>query len=77
MNYNIAHFKLREFACPCCGRVEVVTSLVLWLEVLRRAWGGAIHVNSGFRCARRNADVGGAKNSRHLMLRKPTVRLRC
>jgi len=67
MNYNIAHFKFKEFACPCCASVEVAASLVLWLEILRRAWGGAIHVNSGFRCARRNSDVGGTKNSRHLI----------
>jgi len=67
MNYKIEHFKLKEFACPCCGRVEITTSLVFWLEVLRRAWGTPIHVNSGFRCASRNAEVGGVSNSRHLI----------
>ena len=67
MSYNITHFKLREFACPCCSRVEVSMSLVLWLEILRRAWGEPIHANSGYRCLRHNTDVGGAKTSRHLI----------
>ena len=67
MNYNIKHFKLREFACSCCGRVEIAAALVLWMEILRRAWGGAIHVNSGYRCLRHNTNVGGAGTSRHLI----------
>ena len=47
--------------------MEVAASLVLWLEVFRLAWGDSIHVNSGYRCLRHNANVGGAKNSRHLI----------
>ena len=81
MNYNIEHFKLREFACPCCGKMEITASLVLWLEILRRAWGEPIHINSGYRCARHNVEVGGAKTSRHMIgcaadisYAKPTVR---
>jgi uncharacterized protein YcbK (DUF882 family) len=67
MNYNIAHFKHKEFACSCCGRVEVAASLVCWLEILRRAWGAPIHVNSGYRCLRHNTNVGGSKTSRHMI----------
>ena len=64
MVYNVTHFKLGEFACRCCGRVEVAAALALWLEILRRAWGGAIHVNSGYRCLRHNTNVGGSISRR-------------
>ena len=41
--------------------------LVMWLDVLRRAWGEPIIVNSGWRCGPRNLKVGGAVASRHLI----------
>ncbi|MDR1732196.1 MAG: hypothetical protein LBR61_08925 [Synergistaceae bacterium] len=39
--------------------------LVLYLDMLRSAWGGPVVVNSGWRCEAHNAEVGGSKNSRH------------
>ena len=41
--------------------------LVTWLEILRRAWGEPVIVNSGWRCAPRNLKVGGSGTSRHLI----------
>ena len=35
------------------------------LDPLRKLWGEPIIVNSGFRCAKLNKLVGGAKNSQH------------
>ena len=60
-------FRIDEFRCPCCGTGRPAALLVLWLEGLRRAWGGPVVVNSGFRCGRHNAEVGGVSNSRHLI----------
>ena len=67
MKYNVRHFNLREFNCPCCGRAYVAVALVFWLDVLRRSLGHALVVNSGFRCVARNAAVGGSPSSRHLI----------
>jgi hypothetical protein len=39
----------------------------LWLDLLRRAWGGPLGVNSGWRCAPHNSEVGGSRTSRHLI----------
>lgn len=36
------------------------------LDPLREAWGGPIHVNSGYRCAALNRAVGGAPRSQHM-----------
>jgi hypothetical protein len=41
--------------------------LVLWLDLLRRAWGAPVLVNSGWRCRAHNAEVRGSKSSRHLI----------
>lgn len=35
------------------------------LDPLRDAWGGPIRVNSGYRCPRLNAAVGGTPTSQH------------
>lgn len=36
------------------------------LDPLREAWGGPIHVNSGYRCVALNRAVGGAPRSQHM-----------
>ena len=36
------------------------------LDPLREAWGGPIHVNSGYRCPELNRAVGGAPHSQHM-----------
>ncbi|MBQ9565437.1 MAG: peptidase M15 [Synergistaceae bacterium] len=65
--YRIRHFRPGEFQCRCCGKGFISRRLVLRLDLIRRAWGGPILINSGYRCARRNAGVGGAAGSRHLI----------
>ena len=67
MKHSVRHFSVKEFNCPCCGRVKVAVALVFWLDVFRRALGHPLRVNSGFRCASRNAGVGGSSTSRHLI----------
>ncbi|MDR2175694.1 MAG: hypothetical protein LBO82_07120 [Synergistaceae bacterium] len=67
IEYKIEYFKRKEFSCPCCGEDGVSEALVLWLDLLRRAWGGPVAVNSGRRCAAHNAKVGGSERSRHLI----------
>lgn len=66
-NYQLsANFNEREFACPCCGMVEVDPLLVAKLQSMRDKIGEPITVNSGYRCARHNVAVGGALRSYHL-----------
>lgn len=67
MRYDVEFFRPEEFLCPCCGRGRPARLLVLWLDLLRRAWDGPVRVNSGFRCAAHNREVGGAERSRHLL----------
>ena len=53
--------------CPCCGKGEISEVLAMWLDILRRAWGEPVFVNSGWRCAAHNMEVGGSRTSRHLI----------
>jgi len=61
------NFSRSEFACPCCGRADVDMRLVDALQELRDLAGVPVRVNSGFRCAKHNREVGGARRSRHLL----------
>ena len=65
MKYAPAFFKRNEFACPCCGLQYISAALVFHLDMLRRAWGAPVFINSGYRCAKHNYEVKGAATSRH------------
>lgn len=46
--------------------VEHLVELIYTLNVIRKEWGSAIRVNSGYRCHALNKAVGGASSSAHL-----------
>lgn len=64
------NFRLAEFQCNHCGALPstgIKGELIDILEDVRRHFGNkAVNINSGYRCATHNRNVGGAKNSQHL-----------
>ena len=60
------HFSAKEFECHCCGQGTVDERLIELLEELRDMANAPIHVNSGYRCRKHNAAVGGLPNSQHV-----------
>ncbi len=61
------YFKRSEFACKCgCGYDTIDAMTLELLTNVREHFGKTINVSSGFRCARHNKAVGGAKKSYHL-----------
>ena len=64
------YFGMEEFRCKCCGQVafpENIEALVEnVLDPAREKLGAPIVVNSGYRCPKHNAAVGGVTNSQHL-----------
>ena len=64
------NFRLDEFKCKCgsCDPILVDDQLINWLQKIRDHFGKSIHVNSGYRCAKHNADpkVGGSPSSHHV-----------
>jgi uncharacterized protein YcbK (DUF882 family) len=67
------HFSRREFACKGCrGDCQIsqpapAPRLVSVLEAVRRQYGRAVHVTSGYRCEAYNSRIGGAASSQHLV----------
>lgn len=64
------HFAVSEFVCHCCGKGadKISPRLIELLEQLRTICGGLpIHINSGYRCPKHNAEVGGVPNSQHVL----------
>lgn len=64
------NFRLDEFKCKCgkCDPILVDDRLIEWLQKIRDHFGKSITVNSGYRCAKHNADpkTGGSPGSHHV-----------
>lgn len=62
------NFKLSEFDCKCsrCTTVLLDDALVEILQKIRDHFGVSVNVNSGYRCAEHNAEVGGDPGSHHV-----------
>lgn len=67
LSYKVLYFQPEEFRCPCCNKGIAASALVYFCDQVRRAWGGAVNVNSAWRCPKHNIEVGGASTSRHLI----------
>lgn len=69
-----AHFRLGEFACRDGTRVPLSCFELLRAELVEevleplRDTFGPCHILSGYRHARYNAAIGGARDSRHIYL---------
>lgn len=59
------YFTLDEFACPCCGMKRIDPEFAHLLDALRHDCGFPFHINSGSRCVKHNAEVGGKDKSSH------------
>lgn len=54
-----------DFSCQGVrGNIEALVDNVL--DPARRVFGGPVSVNSGYRCPKHNAEVGGVGGSQHL-----------
>lgn len=67
---KLVHFRDQEFACKHCGKLPsngMNPILLTKLDHLRCEIGAPIIVTSGYRCPLHNANVGGVKNSQHVL----------
>jgi uncharacterized protein YcbK (DUF882 family) len=64
------NFSSSEFDCNCkyddCRTTIIDVEHVEKLQELRDKWRKPIKITSAYRCAKHNADVGGATKSRHV-----------
>ncbi len=68
---NIKYFTKDEFACQCGGKYcngypeDIDMDMVRIADEIRHRIGKPIPINSGLRCEKHNARVGGVSNSQH------------
>jgi hypothetical protein len=60
------HFSKTEFACHCCGALQIEANLIEALEQLRTLAGKPVLVHDGYRCPAHNLEVGGVGDSEHI-----------
>lgn len=65
-------FSMNEFECHCgcrmpdSAKANIVALVEQVLDPARERYGKPVCVNSGYRCARHNAAVGGVAGSQHM-----------
>lgn len=62
---KMENFKLEEFKCPCCGKVEMQDSFLKLIDIARTTAGVPFVITSGYRCEKHNKEVGGKADSAH------------
>lgn len=68
---DIKYFTKAEFACKCGGKYcngypeDIDMDMVRIADEIRHRIGKPISINSGLRCEKHNARVGGVSNSQH------------
>ena len=66
MATDTKNFKVSEFACKCgCGFNKIDQRVMNMAQTIRDELGVPVRVNSGCRCEKHNASVGGVKGSKH------------
>ena len=74
------YFKINEFVCHCgCempaeARQNIEALVANVLDPVRDEYGKPIYVNSGYRCEKHNASVGGVPRSQHLVGQAADIR---
>ncbi|RKZ86755.1 MAG: hypothetical protein DRQ39_05345 [Gammaproteobacteria bacterium] len=69
------YFTDEELYCPCCDGGEMKAAFMVRLVELRKALDFPFPISSGFRCKQHNANIGGVKNSYHLLGRAVDITL--
>lgn len=73
------NFVSTEFDCKCsnpdCTHTMVSETLVGILQSIRNESSSPMYINSGYRCSKHNAAVGGATSSYHMQGRAADVRV--
>lgn len=60
------NFSKWEFACRCCGGFLMKEEAIQLVQCVRDILGVPISLTSAYRCAKHNAEVGGAEFSQHI-----------
>ena len=65
MANDTKNFQVKEFACKHGGENKIDQRVLNMAQKIRDELGVPVRVNSGYRCEKHNASVGGVKGSYH------------
>lgn len=68
-------FSIEEFKCPCCDVCKMDETFIAMLQDFREIWIKPMHINSGFRCPKHNAEMSGSMHSQHLLGKAADIRV--
>ena len=54
---RVKNFRFEEFACSCCGRVDINSGACRLSTKIKRRVSESITINSGYRCPDHNSKV--------------------
>ena len=72
------NFKESEFKCTCKGKYcegyngrknKCYMKLIMFAQYMRNYYDKSLSISSGVRCKKRNSQVGGVNNSKHLVFK--------
>ncbi len=64
---RVNFFSKKEFNCRCCGKSNISANLILKLDLARELAETPFVITSGYRCPKHNREVGGVKDSAHVL----------
>lgn len=64
---KVEFFSKDEFNCRCCETSNISANLVLKLDLARELADTPFIITSGYRCPKHNREVGGVKDSAHVL----------
>jgi len=62
------NFSIEKLSCSCCGEYYHDHYSLDLLQAARRIADKPMYINSGHRCVKHNANIGGKKKSQHLKM---------
>lgn len=78
------NFKESEFKCTCKGKYcngyngryeKCYKKLIMSAQYFRNLFDKPLYISSGVRCKKRNKEVGGVNNSKHLVFKAMDVKI--
>lgn len=64
---SFKYFKKEEFKCSCCSENKINDQLLRKLDEAREIAQTPFKINSGYRCKKHNAKIGGEPESAHTL----------
>ena len=83
-DWKFFDFKESQFKCTCKGKycdgyngrkAKCYKKLIMTIQYAKNYYDEKVFISSGVRCKKRNQEVGGVKNSKHLVFKASDIKV--